>query len=135
MDIENRRIEMRKLRQEGYTLEEIGKRFGVSKQRASVIVKDVRPCDTNIGRIVYKGIYELFVNDRTMTFFKFACIAIHGKINSHVRRVDMEKFRRLITGKNSYVTLAHINNILEYIGKPYEEVFELRNMDSRENNE
>ena len=123
---------MRKLRENGCTLQEIADKFGISKQRVAVIIKDVRYSNADIEKIVFKGVYELFVNDKTMTFIKFARFAINEKGAASTCRATVEKFKRFVKGADAHVTLTQINNILKLCGKPFEEVFALRDMGDKE---
>lgn len=132
MDNESRRNEMRKLRENGCTLQEIADKFGISKQRVAVIIKDVRYSNADIEKIAFKGIYELFVNDKTMTFIKFARFAINETGNTSVCRATRERLKRFIFGVDAHLTLTQINNILKLCGKPFEEVFALRDMGDKE---
>ena len=126
---ENRKAEMLRMRQEGYTLEEIGKKFGVSKQWVYNMVGKGQKHRAMVEKIIYKGIYELFVNDPKMSLHKLVRIA-RGKPDGQdcISRNETERYRRFLTGRTDAMIIStwNINNILKYTGKTYEEVFELR---------
>lgn len=124
---ELREKEIVRLRQQGKTYEEIGKRFGISKQRASAIGSAVlgntrrRRKSVDTDSIVFDGIYQLFLQDGCMTYARLARIAC-GSNNVNSKRT--QRFARFLTGEaDPNLSLQEINNILKYIGKPYEEVF------------
>lgn len=124
---ELREKEIVRLRQQGKTYEEIGKAFGISKQRASAIGSAVlgntskRSKSVDIDDIVFEGIYQLFLHDNTMTYARLGRIANNTKsFNSR----QTSRFCNILKGKTDPALPIHvINNILKYIGKPYEEVF------------
>ena len=65
-------------REQGKTYQEIGEMYNVSKQYVASSIKKferlsgtkVRKNNYNIEKIAYKGIYQLFENDSTMTVAK-----------------------------------------------------------------
>ena len=118
--------EIIELRKHGLTYAQIGERYGVSKQRIQQLIgkERIRKCSTDIEEIAYEGIYQLFVDDPEMTFIKLTKI-MYG--TSYADTAAHEKVFRFVRKKaNSRMRLECINNLINYIGKPYEEVFKER---------
>lgn len=124
--------EMIELRKQGKTLREIAEIYGISKQWVYQITRDA--CSSNADRcrkdsvvienIVYRGIYELFVNDYKMTTVKLARIIYGVKNPSNNQK---ERIRHLIFNLGECkLTLRNIRNICDYANKPFEYVFEVR---------
>lgn len=118
--------EMMELRAQGLTYEEIGKRFGLSRQRIHVLIGSMRTrkSNTDIEKIAYEGIYQMFVEDPKMTFAKLARMMSRSKAHGHART---ERIRRMVTkSQDVRVSIDDINNLLRAVGRPYEEVFRVR---------
>lgn len=123
--------EMVDLRKSGKTYQEIADMYGVSKQHIHKIISDVcrlnditRKYSFDIENIVYEGVYELFANDKRMTITKLSKIIYGVALPTHNEK---EKVRRLILGQGeSNFSIRNINNVLDYAGKPFEEVFKVR---------
>lgn len=67
------REEIVKLRENGLSYDEIGQKYGVSRQRIYQIVKvagadRIRKNNTNIERIVYKGVYEFMKDNSNISY-------------------------------------------------------------------
>lgn len=125
----NKTQQMKEMRQQGLTYEKIGAEFGITRQGVHYLIAKgkngirQRHSDVNINEIIYEGVYQLFSSDKNMTFSRLASITYERTPNS----ADVQRIVNLITGKHSTkVSIVHINNLLNYIGKPYEEVFKLR---------
>lgn len=122
----NRKQQMIEMRRDGATYQEIGEKFGVSKQYVHELIGKVRKRkDTaDLEKIIFEGIYQLFKNDECMSYRKLATI-IYG------RRVEISHQNtvyQFVTGKrDSMLKIRQIKNILNYTGKSFEEVFKLRN--------
>lgn len=120
------------LREQGKTYQEIGDMYGVSKQSVEEIVKNaekrfndgvrIRKNSVNIEKIVYKGIYDLFYKDRTMTISKLARIVGH----------DKSTLKNLIEGKNARITIKGVKKLTDFSGMTFEELFELRKKDGEQ---
>lgn len=118
------RDEMIRLRHQGLTYAEIGKIFGVTKQSIyqEIWGERTRKATADIGKIAYDGVRQLFVEEPHMTFRKFCKIAYGTEYPPTPAQYEL--IRRFLFGvSNTAVPLRVINNILRYIGKPYEEVF------------
>lgn len=118
------REEIIKLRENGLSYDEIGQKYGVSRQRIYQIVKvagadRIRKNNTNIERIVYKGVYE-FMKDNSNVSYASLSRAI-GISNSSV-------FQRFLqsTSDNGRPTIRQIKKLIEITGKSFEELFERR---------
>lgn len=128
---EERIEEMIALRESGKTYREIGEKFGVSLQSVQQVISRsgcgqlrTRKASVDIEKIVYEGIYNLFMSDYGMTFTKFARIALGRRGVSHA---EMERIRRLCQDYSDVrLSVQNIVNICEYIGKPFECVFKIR---------
>lgn len=117
------------LREQGKTYQEIGDMFGVSKQSVEEIIKNaekrfnngvkIRKNSVNIEKIVYKGIYDLFYKDRTMTVSKLARIVGY----------DKGTVKNLIEGTNARITIKGVKKLTDFSGMTFEELFELREKD------
>lgn len=114
------------LREQGKTYQEIGDMYGVSKQSVEKTIKNaenrinngvrIRKNSVNIEKIVYKGIYDLFYKDRTMTISKLARIVGY----------DNSTLKNLIEGTNAKITIKGIKKLTDFSGMTFEELFELR---------
>ena len=82
-----------------------------------------RKNSVDIEKIVYQGIYDLFQNDRKMTFRKLATI-FNGKRPDNISY--MLKIRRLVLGEKALIDIQAIINICNYLQKPFEVVFKRR---------
>lgn len=115
-------------REQGKTYQEIGEMYNVSKQYVASSIKKferlsgtrVRKNNYNIEKIAYKGIYQLFENDSTMTVAKLSRM-IYGYSSGVANRIN-----RLIKGENVRLSIKEIKKLIEITGKPFEELFELR---------
>lgn len=120
--------EIIEMREAGKTFQEIGERYGVSRQWIQILLSRAAATYVTsdaafINEIVYDGIYRLFANDRTMTFAKFGRI-LFGYYMNHA---EYERIRRWLTGgKDTCLTIAQIKRLCDYIGEPFESVFTLR---------
>lgn len=120
------------LREQGKTYQEIGEMYGVSKEAVQSAIKTaekyygfkVRKSNANIEKIAYKGIYELFKNDQSMTVSKL-CNICFGTSNNKTKT----KMYGFIKGKNVSLTLNNIQKLIAYSGMTFEELFELRSKD------
>lgn len=136
LELTKRNNEMLKLRIEGHPMSEIAEMYGISRQRVfqltnKLISKDelfrARQEQLDIEKIRYQGIYEMFKKDYRMTYYKFQCIASKSKYR---KATLMERWRRFLQGETKDVTieLSWINNLIEYSGMTYEELFKERNL-------
>jgi transcriptional regulator with XRE-family HTH domain len=121
---------MRELRNEGYTYQEIAEKFGCTKQYVSYLIgQRARKNGKDIERIVYDGIYKLFVRDRRMTYRKFTLIAHGLKYDQYIRKNEYEVMRRFLRGeRESRFSIAQIENMCKACGMSYEETFKRRDV-------
>lgn len=119
---EKRLAEMQDMRKRHFTYHDIAEHFGISRQRVYQILKKSRKRNTNanIEEIVYEGIYQLFINDPTMSYTKFSRILTGGE------RYPVPKIIGFLKGADTFLQISEIKNICAYIGKPFEEVFKPR---------
>lgn len=129
-----RNNEIKSLCEQGLTLEEIGKIVGLSKQRVCQInnkgksKEDIyrkRKGTMYFEKIRFQGIYELFKNDYTMSYYKFAFVVVKDRAS---QRNVAEKWRKLLTGYTNEIEIriSWINNLIEYSGMTYEYLFKPR---------
>lgn len=120
---------IKQLRDEGKTFKEIADIAGVSKQAINRSLhlyerklSGIRGKNFNINNIVFKGIYEHFLNDFDESILGF-CRKLKGRHDGRY----MDTIRRLITGGNNVrLSIPQIKEICKVVGKPFEEVFEVR---------
>ncbi len=123
------------LREQGKTYQEIADMFGVSKQSVQQTISNaerkvggrIRKNNADIEKIAYKGLYELFLNDTTMTVSKLSR-AVYGNASNKNR----SKIDRLLQGENARVTIMELKNLIEFTGMPFEELFEPRGKDGEQ---
>lgn len=123
---------MIELRKRGFTYQEIGEQLGISRQRVHQIVGNqrLRKEAVDIEKIVFEGIYQIFKEDKSMTFFKFTEIVCgYPKVTT----AKTEHIRKWLTGRiiDSKIQLSHIWNILNYAKQPFEVVFAERNRSNK----
>lgn len=129
-----RNNEIKRLCEQGLTLEEIGKRVGLSKQRVSQIInkgkskEDIyrkRKGTMYFEKIRFQGIYELFKNDYTMSYYKFGFVVVRDRAD---QRNLAEKWKNFLTGYTNDIELriSWINSLIEYSGMTYEYLFKPR---------
>ena len=117
--------EIEQLRKEGKTYQEIADYYGVTKQAIHGLVthyerrKNKR--DKEIDKIIYSGIYDMFVKDENLSMSKVCDIMGYCKCS-----VNTKKIRSFLYGETDSIRYTAINNILKYLNKTYDEVFALR---------
>lgn len=114
------------LREQGKSYQEIADMYGVSKQNVQEIIsiaskrygERIRKSTYDIEKIAYKGIYDLFANDKTMTFSRIAreCTGISNN-------KTVGKFKRLFLGQNVNITIRNIQKLVEFSGMTFEQLF------------
>lgn len=122
------------MRMDGKTFQEIAEFYGVSRQAVHEKFnsylkildgergKSVNGKRFNINTIPYKGLYEYFERNDNESICSF-CEKILGREPSNF----VSKMRCFLTGKSdSHFTIAQINSMCRVVGKPFEEVFEER---------
>ena len=119
------------LREQGKTYQEIADVYGVSRQYVSQLINKfemsfgrVRKGDAKIEKIVFSGIYDFFIEHPELTLSKF-CKLIYERDTCPSERNTIENF---VKGTDTRITIKRINKIIEIIGKPYDEIFKLRDV-------
>lgn len=121
------------LREQGKTYQEIADMHGVSKQCVEQSIKSfeircnsrVRKDNYDIEKIMYRGVYDFFKNDNTMTASKLTRM-IYGYSSNDIS----SRITRLFKGESARTTIEEITKLIEITGKPFEELFELREKSS-----
>lgn len=110
------------MRREGATFEEIGHRFGVTRQQAYQHLK--RHCHTRknsalMESIPYKGIYDYLMSNPRMTFpgLTYAMLGVQDK-------ASQSRVARFVSGSsNAQLPKRAIDNLIKLTGLRYEELF------------
>lgn len=110
-----------KMRAENKTFYEIGQVLGVSRQRAEQLAKKTkaRKGTTDIERIVYKGIYEMFKQNEKLTFRQIARIMLKAEPTTN----QFARVKNFLLGTKSRIEIDCIINICNHLNKPVQEVF------------
>lgn len=115
----DRTSEMIKLKQEGVSYREIGKMFGVSRQRVAQIIGEQNISyfkEVTEKQCVFNGIRDYMNNTQTsLTELIKKC-----GFNYHPR--TSTKYRYWLNGKNE-MKMSAINSLLKVTGLTYEEAF------------
>lgn len=122
--------EMKKMRDDGATLREIGEKHYMSPPRVSQLIKSdhIRGRGFNINRIIYQGIYEHFVNTPKEHAGTFA-----RKIHKNCDDDYSTKMRYFLLGEHTArYSISDIKRICEIVGKPFEETFAPRKVEVTE---
>lgn len=127
--------EIVKMRMDGRTFQEIADYYGTTKQavhtkfRSYLKILDGERGRTvagkrfNINRIPYKGLYEHFREKETETISSFA-LKVSG---SEAATNFIQKMKTFLNGThNALFKIDQIKRMCEIVGKPFEEVFEER---------
>ncbi len=110
---------------EGKSMRDIAEHFNVSKQAVSQVLfygERVRRDGAIFENIPYKGLYEYFAENKSMSIPKFARIVT----NNFNPASTTNKFRRLLEGKGVSLCKRWIDNMIDLTGMTYEHLFELR---------
>lgn len=114
-----------KMRAGGMTYEAIAKYFGVTKQYVKQYMdnpafdtKRRRKNSVLYNNISYYGFKKMFEEDDTLTVPKVAS-AIFGYTTTN----STNKISRLMTGKQTALTIEALNNLLAFSGLSYETFF------------
>lgn len=122
------------LREQGKSLQEIADICNVSKQAVDqglskfeeAFGNRVRKGNVEIEKIVYKGLYDFFVDNPNMTFSKLTRL-MYGYSDANMKN----KTIRLLHGKNVKISIKAINKLIEITEKSYEVLFELRERENK----
>lgn len=118
---------MKAMRKEGYTFQEIGKEFGVSKQDVHQILNNTKTRYVRNNRIrsqiVYKGVFEYFTANPEMNFTDFTRKIYCTNYRNNKQVVGLI---RLLRGENVSLPLRVYKRICAVCGRTFEEVFERR---------
>lgn len=116
--------EMLKMRMDGATFQEIADRYGISRQAVHQSLKhytdrlEGKRYALNVDKIIYKGIAEFFLDNPEESVTSFSRKVL-GQGTANLKR-------GLIGENEMHFTINQIKKICNIIGKPFEEVFELR---------
>ena len=120
--------EMLEMRVSGATFQEIANKYGVSRQAVHQTLNSYmarlqgKRYALDVDKIIYKGIAEWFLenpNESITSFSKRVLGCDSGQRSGAIKR-------GLIGENETYFTINQIKKICEVVGKPFEEVFELR---------
>ena len=118
---------MKSMRKEGYTFQEIGKEFGVSKQDVHQILNNTKTRYVRNNRIrsqiVYKGVFEYFTANPEMNFTDFTRKIYCTNYRNNKQVVGLIRFLR---GENVSLPLWVYKRICNVCDGTFEEVFERR---------
>lgn len=110
---------------EGMTYQEIGDKFGMSRQGAEQIIANEfsrqgerRRRATDLDKIVYPEVRKFFEDNPHIGYSSFVRCMLGHADNSEKRKI-VDLFR----GEKRFFTVEQIQKICEVIGKPFEEVF------------
>ena len=127
------KTEILRLREEGKTYREIGEIYGLTRQRIHAIATAndcrVRKKNTDIEKIVYKGIYEFMKENPNVSFTKLASVANNGSALNNQRACV---FIRKLSGTTDKVTftISNIKCLMKFTGKSFDELFERKDLDA-----
>lgn len=117
--------EMIKLRERGLSYQKIADIYHISKQRVHQIIgkERVRKNNTDIERIVYKGIYDFMKENPTISYS-----ALLRKIRGCETANQVKNFSSFLKNSNdkSRLSILEIKRLIEFTGKSFEELFERR---------
>lgn len=118
---------MRAMRNEGYTFQEIGKEFGVSRQNVQQMLSGAKTRYVRNNRIrsriVYKGVFEYFTANPEMNFTDFTRKIYCTNYSNSRQVVGLIRFLR---GENVSLPIWIYKRICNVCGGTFEEVFEHR---------
>lgn len=111
------------LRHEGYTLAEIGKKYGVTRQRIYQILTEgqVKPrrWTKTYREIPYKGLYEYVRDNEDVSITSLAKLLFNGPS----RASDM-KVIRMLQGADTSLSISQIKRLEEASGMAFSYLFE-----------
>ena len=129
--------EMLLMRLDGATLEQIADASGITKQYVSKAIKNYmekiekgkRGRAFSCENIIYVGVYEHFIKNEHETLSSFT----ESTIGENGRRTNV--MRNFLTGKtDSRFSIPQIMAICRICGKPFDEVFKVRDISGQEEN-
>lgn len=111
--------EMINERLNGKTYREIAEMCGMSRQNVHSRIKHL--VKGRFHRIIYKGIYDYFADNKNETLRSFA-----EKINQNETVVCYRILIDFIYGRRNTISINAIKKICEVVNKPFEEAFKER---------
>ena len=117
------------MRNNGYTFEQIGKHFGVSRQNVSQLFNQKRlprrRRNEIYAEVPYVGLHELFKNDPRLTAAKLSRIMYRGNGSINARSHE-NKIIGLCRGEAPLIPIYAIKRLIEYSGMTFEYLFKER---------
>lgn len=120
--------EMLEMRVNGATLQEIADKYGVTRQAIHQTLKcytdrlSGKRFGLDVNKIIYKGIAEHFLTHPEESMSSFS-----RKIFGYFEGIRPRDLRKNMFGEHEmYLSINQIKRICKVVGKPFEEVFELR---------
>lgn len=111
------KVKMFEMRLRGCTLQEIGDKFGVTRERVRQILSEaIRQRNTNMDEIIYVNIAK-WLKQNEISLSKFSKM-LDPKANSSTR------LKNKLTKSKSELKISQIKKILEITGMSFEEAFE-----------
>lgn len=112
------------MRRDGASYEEIGKVFGVSRERVRQVLKNQVRCrkyTTDMEKIAYEGLYNWLMDNQKVTFPALSYIMFGKRGTGHGNLM-----LNFVQGKNVKITKQSIDRLIAKTGMSYEQLFKLR---------
>jgi transposase len=108
-------LKMVEMSLDGYSKDQIGKRFGVSAQHVSYLMRSalIKRANAAAHECIYHGLKNWM---------------LHHNVSAHKMNIDMglyanhQQFVKILKGKAN-LTIEHIRAIIKYTGLSFEELF------------
>jgi hypothetical protein len=120
--------EMLEMRVNGATLQEIADYYNISRQAVHSVLNNYtsrlcgKRCSLDVNDIIYKGIYDYFRSRP-----EEGILSLSKKVFGKDPAGKTRSLKSCIVGEHKmYFTVDQIKKLCEVVGKPFEEVFELR---------
>ncbi len=111
------KVKMFEMRLRGCTLQEIGDKFGITRERVRQILSEsIKERNENLNEIIYVNIAK-WLKQNDISLFKFSKM-LYPKSNSSTR------LKNKLTKSKSELKISQIKKILEITGMSFEEAFE-----------
>lgn len=123
--------EMLEMRVNGATFQEIANKYGISRQAVHQTLNSYmarlqgKRYALDVDKIIFKGIAEWFFENPDESMSSFSRKVFGYDTGAKVKDVRMNLYGEYTV----YFSIEQIKKICEVIGKPFEEVFELRGVE------